>query len=141
MTDINRYTPCRAGKHSIFVSAENGSKHIAINRDKNDVRQFKVDGGVFPANTAPQRCDYLLLNDTKMTAYFIELKGTQVEKAIKQIEATINEIKGSIPQYSIYRRIVTSRGTHSIQRSSLVSWKNKYQFSAKVGTSPMEEAI
>ena len=141
MTDINRFTPYREGKHSVVTSAENGSKHIANNRDKNDIRQFKIDGDVFPVNTEPQRCDYLLLNDTKKTAYFIELKGTQAKKAIDQIEASISEIKGSIPQYKIYRRIVTSRGTHGVQQESLTRWKIKFRLSAKTGTSPMEEAI
>lgn len=141
MTDINRFTPYRTGKHSVFTSVENRSKHIARNQDNSSVRQFKVDGEVFPAKTEPQRCDYLLLNDDKKTAYFIELKGTQVEKAIKQIETTINEIKGSIPQYVIYRRIVTSCGTHSLQYESLTRWKKKFKASAKAGTSPMDEAI
>lgn len=141
MTDINRYTLYRSGKHPIFTSTENRSTHIAENRDKNDVRQFKIDGEVFPAMTEPQRCDYLLLNDTKRAAYFIELKGKQVSKAINQIEATIDEIKGSIPQYSIQRRIVTSRGTHGVQHQSITRWKQKYGSSAKFQTSPMRDII
>ena len=65
MTDINRFVPYREGRHPVFSSTENGCTHIAHNQDRNDVRQFKIDGDVFPEKTDPQRCDYLLLNDTK----------------------------------------------------------------------------
>ena len=141
MTDINSYTPRRTGTHPTFTSAENGCTHIAHNKDKNNVRQFKLDGEVFLPKTAPQRCDYLLLNDTKLTAYFIELKGSQAQKAIEQIEASINEIKQSISGYKVYRRIVIRRGSHGIQGSNLVQWKKKYPGSAKSETQVMEEAI
>ena len=141
MTDINRFVPYREGRHPVFSSTENGCTHIAHNQDRNDVRQFKIDGDVFPEKTDPQRCDYLLLNDTKKTAYFIELKGAQAKKAIEQIEATIKEIKDSIPQYRIYQRIVTKRGTHGIQQQCLIQWKRKNGSSAKSQTSPMEEHI
>ena len=141
MTDINKYSPHRAGAHPTFTSSEKGCTHIAHNNDRNNVRQFKLDGEVFPPKADPQRCDYLLLNDTKLTAYFIELKGSQAQKAIEQIEASINEIKLSIPDYTICRRIVVSRGTHGIQGSNLIQWKKKYNKSAKYATQVMEEAI
>lgn len=141
MTDINKYTPRRAGSYPVFTSVENGCMHKANNNDKNDVRQFKLDGEVFPPNAKPQRCDYLLLNDTKRSAYFIELKGAQAKKAIEQIETAVQEIREAIPNYSIYRRIVIKRGTHSIQNSDILAWKKRYGSSAKSGTVRLEEAI
>lgn len=141
MTDINRYSPRRAGRYPLFTATENGCTHKAYNTEGSNVRQFKLDGEVFPPNREPQRCDYLLLNDSKQTAYFIELKGAQVSKAIEQIETTICEIKASIPQYLIYRRIVLKKGTHGVQDSCLLQWKRQHIKSVKTGTVVLEEAI
>lgn len=141
MTDINRYAPRKTGKLPIFVSAENGCEHRAHNPDNDSIRQFKLDGEVFPLKAEPQRCDFLLLNDTKKTAYFIELKGTQAKKAIEQIETSIGEINPSIPTYKIFRRIITRRGTHGIQQDSLIRWKKQHRTSAKAGNTPMIENI
>ena len=48
MPNINNCVPYRAGTCSSFVSSENGCKHEAKNPDKKAIRQFKVDGEVFP---------------------------------------------------------------------------------------------
>lgn len=92
MPNINNCVPYRAGTCSSFVSSENGCKHEAKNPDKKAIRQFKVDGEVFPKGHDPERCDWLLLDDTKGNAYYIELKGSDIPHAIEQIESTIREI-------------------------------------------------
>lgn len=106
MPNINNCVPYRAGTCSSFVSSENGCKHEAKNPDKKAIRQFKVDGEVFPKGHDPERCDWLLLDDTKGNAYYIELKGSDIPHAIEQIESTIREIHWSISEYIIFKRIV-----------------------------------
>ena len=64
MTNINKYSPHCEGKQSSFVSSENGCKHEGKNSSHDEVRQFKVDGEVFPKKNPKIRCDWLLLNDT-----------------------------------------------------------------------------
>lgn len=83
MPNINSCVPYRAGTCSSFVSSENGCKHEAKNPDKKAIRQFKVDGEVFPKGHDPERCDWLLLDDTKGNAYYIELKGSDIPHAIE----------------------------------------------------------
>ncbi len=78
MTNINKYSPHCEGKQSSFVSSENGCKHEGKNSSHDEVRQFKVDGEVFPKKNPKIRCDWLLLNDTKKHAYYIELKGSDI---------------------------------------------------------------
>lgn len=126
MANLLEYAPFRAGNHSTFTSSENGCTHVGKNVDRDAVRQFKVDGGIIPKNAPDSRCDYLLLNDKKETAYFIELKGSDIEKAISQVENSIAMFRHEIPQYKIFRRIVYRTGSHDVRLSSVTRWKKRF---------------
>ena len=76
MTNINNYAPYHAGTYPSFVSSENGCKHEAKNPSRKVVRQFMVDGGVFPKGSGPLRCDWLILNDTDQHALVRHLTYT-----------------------------------------------------------------
>ena len=123
--NINDCTPCRAGTYPQFSSRENRCSHIAYNPEQKYIRQFKVDGEVLPAGTAPQRCDYLLLDDTTHKSYYIELKGSDISTAIEQIESTISLISPSIQDYAILCRIVYRTSTHALSSSNTLKWKVK----------------
>ena len=98
-------------QQKVIVSSENRSKHTAYNVNTCVVRHYKIDGEVIPVNKTNQtkKCDFLLLNDDDKQAYFIELKGIDVEEAPKQIEATINLLKAELAKYSFHSRIVCKR--------------------------------
>lgn len=123
--DINKCTPCRAGAHPQFSSSENRCTHIAKNPSHKCVRQFRVDGEVFPAGNAPKRCDYLLLNDTDQRSYYIELKGSDVLRAIEQIESSISLIGPSIKEYEIFCRIIFRTSTHEVTGADAIRWKKR----------------
>lgn len=137
---INDYPPYRAGKHSVFTSSENGCTHCGKNMSQCMVRQFKIDGGVFTDGTTP-RCDYLLLNDDRHTSYYIELKGSDLPKAIEQLEHTISMISPSIPDYKVFRRIVYRTGSHKIRESKVVLWQRKHGSSVQIKARKLEENI
>lgn len=109
--NINDYQPFREGRHTVFTSPENGCKHIGKNVNKQYIRHFKVDGEVFNG-PGEERCDFLLINDesTPKTSYYIELKGSDLPKAIRQIENTIKLLSPSLPGYVVLRRIVYHTG-------------------------------
>lgn len=134
--NINNYRPYQEGTYARFVSSENQCTHIGENPSSHSVRQFKIDGGVFPKGTTPQRCDYLLLNDVKKDSYYIELKGSDIPKAVQQIDSTVDLISSSLPGYKIYRRIVYRSSTHKIDESSVVKWKRKH-----IGTSLIRRTL
>lgn len=123
--DINDYTPHRAGTYTEFVSSENGCKHIGRNVSGHEIRQFKIDGEVFTKNADTARCDYLLLNDEAKRAYYIELKGSDLEKAIQQIEATVQIFQNSLPEYTPFKRVVYFSGTTGLRESTVHRWKAK----------------
>jgi len=139
--DINAYKPFREGTHPTFTSSENGCTHIGENPNRHSVRHFKIDGEVFPKGTAFQRCDYLLLNDTAKTSYYIELKGSDIPKAAQQIDSTVDSLSGSLPGYRIFRRIVYKSGTHKIDESSIVKWKLRYKGSVCIKHGQIKEKI
>ena len=95
-------------RQKIIVSSEKRSKHTANNVNTCVVRQYKIDGEVIPDNLT-KKCDFLVLNDDDKQAYFIELKGVDVEGIPKQIEATINLLEGELAGYIFHSRIVCKR--------------------------------
>jgi len=112
------------------------------NPEKKHIRQFQVDGAVFPKGAGPERCDVLLLNDTDKQSYYVELKGTDIPKAVRQIENTISLINPSI-NYTIYCRIVVHKArTHKINDRSVIAWKKKRgERAIKIQSSPMNDKI
>ena len=138
---LDRCTPVRCGIHSTFVSKENECSHIGYNNGSY-VRQYQVDGQVIPASSPEERCDFLLLNDTKQKAYYIELKGSDIPKAMSQIDHSVEMLQGEHPQYTIYRRIVFRSGSHEVNSSAVVRWKKRYGVRfVKIERSKIEEAI
>ena len=105
-----------------IVSREKKKEHIAINENNRLVRQFKVDGYVITENI--KKCDYLLLNDDNHTAYFIELKGTDIADAIKQIEQTLEILKNDLINYDKKLRIVFSG---QVKSGTILAWQKKYK--------------
>ena len=139
--NINDFTPYREGRHKEFTSSENHCTHVGQNKDLSCVRQFKIDGKVISSTSSEWRCDYLLLNDDKQVAYYIELKGSDIDHAIDQIEHAIEMIHPSIKKYTVQRRIVYRTGSHAIHNSKVIAWKCKHKSSAKIESRQLIEKI
>lgn len=124
MIDFSKYKSQCHPRQKVIISQENRCRHIAHNVDMDNIRHFKLDGEVI---TGPeeQRCDYLLLNDTKRTAYYIKLKGSDIQKAIEQIKNSERIIKDSLQEYLSFYRIVYRTGTHSVNNHNVIKWKQK----------------
>lgn len=126
---LTQYRPIREGKLDEFVSAEHHCKHVGKNPTKNYIRQFLVDGGIFSTQEEGERCDYLLLNDTSAPprAYYIELKGSDIKKAISQVDTTVKKLSPSLPGYDTYRRVIYRTGSHDIHDSAILRWKRQHR--------------
>ena len=134
------HVPMRQGKIPKILSEENGCKHLGIN-DKDqphEIRQFKIDGGVI-RGTQVSRCDYLVVNDTGKRAYYIELKGSDVRKAMEQIDNTVSMIK-DLRGYAVFPRIIF-RGTINIKNSERTRWSQKYRGRDKIKRALIEESV
>lgn len=126
----------------LIVSRDSGTRreHRAINPDeKYSVRQYKLDGDLVIQQKC---CDFLLLNDSLKKAYFIELKGSNIEEAIPQLENGIKLCAEELIGYTVLCRIVSSKvRTHDIQSNTFRKFKDKYGARLKYKTNVMEEIL
>lgn len=121
----------------IIVSQDPGSKpkHIAENNDISEVYQYRVDGYLIQEG---KRCDYLLLNKDKFSVYYIELKGSDLETAVEQIETSESELKRRFREdleiyvEAYYRVILNKVCTHQLDSNKIKRFKkahlNRYIF-------------
>ncbi|OQP63156.1 hypothetical protein A3860_25015 [Niastella vici] len=102
-------------KRNCTVS-EKGKIFRLINDSGFEFAVFKVDACLIKDNYE-QKCDYLFLVDKNQecAAYFIELKGTDLNKAISQILNSIDILYKSFHEHKIYARIVGTRVTPNIK--------------------------
>ena len=126
--DFSNCTPHREGTIPQIISCENNCRHIGKNPSRNYIKQYKIDGEVIPSSTDALRCDYLLLveHEKKKAAYFIELKGSDLKKAIQQIEASVSQFSPYLKDYKIFRRIVYYSGTTDVQNQTIIRWKARH---------------
>lgn len=123
-----------------IVSRDRGSpcEHRAANSGGNLVRQYKIDGVVIKDGI---KCDFLLLNDEKKTAYYIELKGSDILKAIQQVEETARRLGRQLLNYTQLYRIVYRTGTLDLHSGKVTEWKARNRGKQIIRSSRLEEAI
>jgi hypothetical protein len=82
-------------------------KYIYDNQSLDYLSKYRVDGGLIADDGA--KCDYLLLNCNKLKSFFIEIKGSDLIRAVEQIDRSIDVLKNSISNFSVFARIVLTR--------------------------------
>ena len=111
---------------AIVVSRDRGAQreHRADNpQRKFDLRHYKLDGVLIQQTTC---CDYLLVNDSRKKAYFIELKGGNINDAVDQLEAGEQKCREELKGYWFFYRIVCSKAkTHKIQNIKFRRFREK----------------
>lgn len=109
------------------VSTEKQNKHILNNPTRLKIYQYKIDGDIL-SDRDGEKCDFLVEVETqpKSTVFVIELKGSDLEKAISQIEATINRFIIA-RNYNIQPRIIINRArTQQVHGSAYRKFKNRF---------------
>lgn len=123
----SQYSKCGI-KQKKVVSVEKKNEHILLNESGWDVYQFHIDGGIVQSSFG-ERCDYIVEVDMvpKPKAYIIELKGSDLEKAISQIIVTMNIFKNQLSGYTQLPRIIMRRvPTHEIHGNKYREFKRKF---------------
>lgn len=106
---IAGYTSLCEEKARVIVSRDKGGsqRHIAHNDDPSVVTHYKVDGVIIRNGN---KCDFLLLNESKRTAYLIELKGSDLSWAAKQLYCTEQALAEELAPYRpLQYRIIANR--------------------------------
>lgn len=128
MANIKSLQSCRScckKNQKIIISKDKGShcEHRANNPVLYTVSQYHIDGDVITGSV--DKCDFLLLNETKRNAYYIELKGSDVIHAIDQVMNTESLLKNQLSSYQSLYRIVYHTGTLGVNSSTINRWKEK----------------
>lgn len=102
---------------------ERKKKYVLENTLKNHVMSYRMDGGIIKVDkTVPEgisKCDYLLvINGMNCDAILVELKGTDVSHALKQIDGTLERFKSILEKFShVYARAVITSTTPNLKAS------------------------
>lgn len=110
----------------IIVSRDKGEKreHIAHNAHRAHVSHYQVDGNIICDETS---CDFLVMNDDQKTAYLIELKGSDILKAVRQLDVTNKKLQDKLKGYHVFFRIVLSKTrTHAIESTEFKKYKKRW---------------
>ena len=114
-------------KAKVIVSKDRGGSqvHRANNVNSYEVAHYRIDDVVIKDG---KKCDYLLLNEDKRVAYFIELKGQDLTWAAQQIEATEITLRDSLSNYPDrrYRIVANKCRTHNIEHSGFKKYRDKW---------------
>lgn len=129
-------------RQKIIVSRDHGTarEHRAKNTEqKFCVRHYKLDGDLIRQRVC---CDFLLINDKCRKAYFIELKGRNMDEAVPQLENAVKICAPELKDYEYYYRIVQSKArTHQINKLSFRKFEDKCGGRLKYQTRYMEEEL
>ena len=124
-----------------IVSRDRGNPqyHKGINSGRVYVSHYKIDGVVIKSGN---RCDYLLMNEAARIAYLIELKGSDLVKAAKQLEATEKTLMQQLSGYSLQYRIVANKcRTQEIRSSEYRKYQLRWNKRLVLRTGYIEEDI
>lgn len=83
----------RKRRDSQIVLKEKKSKITLLNPDKKLYHEVKVDGDLYAfTETNEKKCDYLEIGEETSDAFFIELKGVDIDTAYEQLLASAQNI-------------------------------------------------
>ena len=105
---LGEYVPEFVDCRQTITSSDKGEsrKHQAENINRNLVSRYIIDGNVIKKGN---KCDFLVMNEVKRTAYFIELKGSDLSHAVKQLETTEMVLGNLLGGYSLQYRAICSK--------------------------------
>ena len=115
-----------------IISQESGNRHVVDNPHQIDVYQYHVDGDILPKDdTSGERCDYIVESSkqSKPIAFIIELKGSNLLKAMQQIDATVKRFGEKLSKYVIFPRLVCHRIlSHDVLDARFMKFIEKYPY-------------
>ncbi|MEA5551597.1 hypothetical protein VB713_11505 [Anabaena cylindrica UHCC 0172] len=114
---------CDTRKTIVVKDSGNKQEYRVTNDNGKEICKIKVDGCLIKEG---ERCDYLILSCEDKSAFFVELKGHDLQKAIGQIDSSITKLMTEIKEFKIYARIVLNRNpTPDINSSMEIKLKKR----------------
>lgn len=127
----------------VLKEKKNKSLYRAVNNQERNVSKYEVDGCIYKAGTNETRCDFLL--ETNQILYFIELKGSNIQKGLEQVLVSIKDLKQFFQYSLINARIITTRGTRPQRLNTYSEYRVLLRLIGKgsviIRNTPFEESI
>lgn len=91
------------------IVCEENHRKFTFHTNNFEFYKIKIDGDV-EKNTTTKKCDFLVIKkDTEDIEIFIELKGSDIKKAYKQIITSYKKYSDKSKNPKLYAAIVTSK--------------------------------
>ncbi len=109
------------------------SKITFLNPDKITVIKIKIDGCVIKKNDPLLRCDYMMIILGKNTKtkdnveIYVELKGCDINHAVKQIESTIKDLSENPNKLKKVCFVVATSSISPSLRSNMQNQKSRFK--------------
>ena len=125
--EIENYQDCQLfsdnRSRAVFKDAKVSREYIGKNINKKELKGLRVDDRLIKDG---QKCDYLLININDKTLYFIELKGSDLIKAIDQIDRTLDILLPKFEHQAVHGRVVLSKvNTPNLVSSRYIKLKKR----------------
>lgn len=102
-----------------FSDKKSGTRYVYENDAQDELTKYIVDNCLIVDDGL--KCDFLLLNCDKRISYFIELKGSDLIKAVGQIDRSIDILYKDFEGFSVEARIVLTRvNTTDLKNTKLI---------------------
>lgn len=112
-----------ADRRKNAVVEENKKEFIVRNSKEKLIIAYHVDGCLIKQGKC---CDYLVIITEDRVAHFIELKGTDIEKAVEQLNISIDQLLSALKGNKINAWIVSSRvKTPAIKSTKIMKLQKK----------------
>lgn len=96
-------------RDSKFVAPGKKTEFILLNNSTKIVDKYIVDECLLKTKLREEKCDYLFIIREDRTAYFIECKGSDILKAVDQVNSTLDILRNDLLDYTLKARIVSTR--------------------------------
>ena len=114
---------CDTRKTIVVRDSGNKQEYRVTNDNGKEICKIKVDDCLIKEG---ERCDYLILSCEDKSAFFVELKGHDLQKALGQIDSSLTKLITEIKEFKIYARIVLNRNpTPDINSSIEIKLKKR----------------
>jgi hypothetical protein len=113
---INEKHPVVAIRDKVGGKSELRYENVSQSR----LTKYRIDGCLLPEEAGKRKCDYLLLNIDLLKAYFIELKGSDLDSAVEQIDIALSRLNPTLKAHAYvpHGQIVLTR-VNTTDRQSL----------------------
>ncbi|MBP9742883.1 MAG: hypothetical protein KBD37_05945 [Burkholderiales bacterium] len=138
---IRDYKACTEFKTSCQENNVKFTIKNATAEDRKNLVRIKVDSCLFDGSDSRLRCDYLFQFADKFSC-FVELKGTDIEHAVKQLQSSLQHIKTNGKRYAyVIAKNYKVPKIDAQKKKWILDFKNKYNAAFDMKSLLMEKAI